>query len=348
MSKTGKDAAEIARYISSFLNDYAPSQLTNSENTLHGYETALTLYIAYLEACGTTVSSFSAKCFEQETIENWLVWLADTRKCGPETCNNRLAAIRVFTRYLSSRDARYLYLKAEAENVPQRKTSRKKTVGLTRRAVSAILAEPDQKTKTGVRDLTFLTVLYGTAARMDEMLSMKIKHLHLDAAKPYITIVGKGDKVRTLYLLPKAVGHLKRYIQVFHGTAPLPEAYVFFSRNSGTDGKMSQSAIRKMIKKYAVSANKKCAEVPLGLHAHQFRHAKATHWLEDGINIIQISFLLGHEQMETTMRYLDITTEQEAAALATLEEEHHKDVKPKWNPEKDSLAAICNLRKIKK
>lgn len=72
MGKVSKDAAEIARYISSFLNDYAPSQLTNSENTLHGYETALTLYVAYLEACGTTVSSFSAKCFEQEAIEDWL------------------------------------------------------------------------------------------------------------------------------------------------------------------------------------------------------------------------------------------------------------------------------------
>lgn len=64
----------------------------------------------------------------------------------------------------------------------------------------AILAEPDQRTKTGVRDLTFLTVLYGTAARIDEVLSMKIGSLRLDFAKPYANVVGKGDKVRTLYL----------------------------------------------------------------------------------------------------------------------------------------------------
>ena len=67
-------------------------------------------------------------------------------------------------------------------------------------------------------------------------------------------------------------------------------------------------------------------DVPLDLHAHQFRHAKASHWLEDGMNIVQISFLLGHEQLQTTMVYLDITTEEEAKALATLEDENDKKV----------------------
>lgn len=45
--------------------------------------------------------------------------------------------------------------------------------------------------------------------------------------------------------------------------------------------KLSQSAVRKMTKKYASACHEKCADVPLDLHAHQFRHAKASHWLED-------------------------------------------------------------------
>lgn len=69
--------------------------------------------------------------------------------------------------------------------------------------------------------------------------------------------------------------------------------------------------------------------MPLGLHAHQFRHGKASHWLEDGMNIVQISFLLGHEQLQTTMVYLDITAEEKAKALATLEDENDKKVSAK-------------------
>lgn len=68
-----------------------------------------------------------------------------------------------------------------------------------------------------------------------------------------------------------------------------------------------------------------CEDVSLNLHAHPFRHAKASHWLENGMNIAQISYLLGHECIQTTMAYLDITTEQEEKALETLENESQKE-----------------------
>ena len=48
------------------------------------------------------------------------------------------------------------------------------------------------------------------------------------------------------------------------------------------------------------------------------------------MNIVQISFLLGHEQLETTMIYLDITTEDERKALATLAYEKDENILPKW------------------
>ena len=87
--------------------------------------------------------------------------------------------------------------------------------------------------------------------------------------------------------------------------------------------------------------------MPLGLHAHQLRHAKASHWLEDRMNIVQISFLLGHEQLNTTMVYLDITTEEEAKALATLEDENDKTVSKKWKSGNASLADFCGVRSMK-
>lgn len=84
---------------------------------------------------------------------------------------------------------------------------------------------------------------------------------------------------------------------------------------------------------------------PLDAHAHQFRHAKASHWLEDGINVVQVSFLLGHEQLETTMRYLDITTEDKIKALATLEDETQKTVPKKWKNKNGTLTDFCGLKK---
>lgn len=77
-----------------------------------------------------------------------------------------------------------------------------------------------------------------------------------------------------------------------------------------------------------------------------FRHAKASHWIEDGMNIVQISFLLEHANLHTTMVYLDITIEQEAKALATLEDENQKNIPKKWKLQSDSLAAFLGLKEI--
>lgn len=345
MKKPTSEAIVLARYISGFLSEYAPSQKTDSEHTLKSYRYSLLLYITFLESDKSiTTETFCVKYFERKFIEEWLTWLKDIRKCSPETCNNRLASIRTFLKYLGSRDVRYLYISQEASEIPRRKTQRKKVFGISREAIKALMDAPNPKTHTGKRDLVFMVLLYATAVRIDEILSLKNDQLHLEKERPYITVIGKGNKIRTIYLLPKAVSHLKNYLQEFHDANPEPEAYVFYSRNVGIHGKMSQPAMAKMLKKYAAIVHENCTDVPLDLHAHQFRHAKASHWLEDGMNIVQISFLLGHEQLQTTMVYLDITLEEEIKALATLEDENDRKVTKKWKNTDGSLAAFCNLK----
>ena len=102
-----------------------------------------------------------------------------------------------------------------------------------------------------------------------------------------------------------------------------------------------------MLKKYAAQAKVHCPDVPLTLHAHQLRHARATHWLDEGMNIVQISHLLGHAQVETTMVYLDISIEQTTSALETLLKKEDAAVKPKWKNPDGSLASFCACRKMK-
>jgi site-specific recombinase XerD len=271
----------------------------------------------------------------------------EMRGSSQKTCNNRLASLRTFLKYLGSREIHLLYLSEDATRIPRKKEVRKIIKGMSKKAVQVLLSVPDLSTKAGRRDLTLMITIYSTAARMDEILSLKTKHLHLEAEKPNVTIIGKGSKIRTLYLLPKAVVHLKKYLKEFHGDTPSEEAYVFYSRNTGLHGKMSQTAVNKQLKKHAKTAHEMCDDVPLDLHAHQLRHAKASHWLEDGMNIVQISFLLGHEQLQTTMVYIDITTEQELKALTTLEDENDKKVSKKWK-KKGGLAEFCGVKSMKK
>ena len=342
-NKPSKDAIRIATYVNNWLEQYVPFVMNHSACTVKGYRITLSLYLVFLgEEKKITPTTLLFLHFSHKYIEEWLKWMKEKRKCSPTSCNIRLAAIKTFLKYVGSRDITYLYLSQEAVLIPKQKTVRKKVSGISRNAVKALMKMPNTKTKTGRRDLALFVLMYGTAARLDEVLSMSVGQLNLETAKPYATIIGKGSKMRTLYLLPKAVAHIKAYLVEFHKDSD-SRCILFYSRNKGKYGKLSQPAIDKQLKKYAKEANKICTDVPLNLHAHQLRHAKASHWLEDGMNILQISFLLGHATIHTTMQYLDVTTEQESKALATLEDETERKMPKKWKGKENSLLALCGL-----
>jgi site-specific recombinase XerD len=345
--KASSESVRIAQHINTFLNVYIPSQKTKSSHTLRSYNYALSLYLGFLETQKKIrPETLSGECFSVEYIEDWLLWIMEARGCGAGSCNNRLASLRVFLKYLGKKDISFLYLSQAASQIQRKKQTRKKVKGMSKKAVQTLLTVPNLASKTGRRDLALMIMIYSTAARLDEVLSLELKHLHLDAIKPYVTVIGKGDKIRTLYLLPKVVAHLEKYIAEHHGVLPDPNALVFYSRNSGLFGKMSQTAVSKRLAIHAATAHAICKEVPLDLCAHRLRHAKASHWLEDGMNIVQISFLLGHEQLSTTMVYLDITTEEEAKALATLEDENDKTISKKWKSNPNSLSAFCGVQQM--
>lgn len=347
MKKPNKESCILARYIHDWLHGYATSLKANSPHTVKNYSDSLSLFIHFLASTKKIDgSNFSFKLLSHAYIEEWILWLKNTRKCSPETCNNRLASIRAFLKYLATREISFMYLAQEAALIPRQKSIKKKVCGMSKKAVKALMSVPDANTRTGRRDLALLVFMYSTATRIDEVLSLKVSQLYLDAAKPYATITGKGNKIRTLYLLPKAVAHINQYLFDFHPTMLNPDSYVFYSRNKGYHSKMSQTALAKQLRKYAAIAHEICPEVPLGLHAHQIRHAKASHWLEDGMNIVQISFLLGHSNIQTTMMYLDVTTEQEEKALATLEDENDKKTLKKWKTNMNTLASMCGLSDI--
>lgn len=347
MKKVHNEAYKIARHIHEWIYVYTPLIQVNSSHTIRTYATTLSLFIGFLEDVKKVdPSSLNSECFSREYVEEWILWLKGKRNCSSESCNIRLAALRTFLKYLADKDICYLLLYQNATLIPRQKVVRKKITGMSKNAVTALMSTPDVSKKTGRRDLVLMILLYSTAARINEILSIKIRQLHLEANKPYITVIGKGRKIRSLYILPKAVAHLKKHIREFHSTIPNPEAYLFYSRTKGLFEKISPEGVNKQLKRYASIAHNTCNEVPINLHAHQIRHAKASHWLEDGMNIVQISFLLGHANLNTTMVYLDITTEQESKALATLEDEDKKDIPKKWKTQSGSLAAFLGIKEI--
>lgn len=346
MKKINPQALLIAEYLNEWLECYVPSIKACSLHTKRSYGTSVTLYVVFLRSVKhVSPKTLTAQCFSSKNITEWILWLKKCRACSPATCNVRLSALRAFLKYMADKDIAFLTFYLQAETVPNQKTPKRKVVGLSKMAVNALLAVPNQRTICGFRDYTLMLTLYSTAVRIHELLSLKIGNIFTDGPKPRIIVIGKGRKKRPIPLLAKPIQYIKQYLAEHHPTPDNPEALLFYSKSKGIYAPMSAENVNKLLKRYAAIANKNCKDVPLDLHAHRFRHAKSSHWLENGMNIVQISYLLGHESIHTTMIYLDITTEQESKALETLEDENQKMLLKKWkNIGQGSLEEFLGLR----
>jgi len=322
----GKELAQrFADFISNKYGDRSP-------HTIEGYKYAMRLFADFIEEKKrATANTFGIEFFTEENGIEFKKWLNE-RGVGKNTINERLSQITAFLKS-QKKDAVYARYYYEFRDIPRYKVPKKTCDDqrvLTKKVVKAILDAAKPTTVTGLRYSTEIHMLYETATRISEITSAKIKDLHLTETHPYVKVMGKGAKTRVIPLVKSVVSKLKRYIASEHGDAPNPEDYLFPSRSKGKGEKSSTRGFNKQIEVYRRIAQKTCPEVPDHIHAHEFRRARATHWLEDGLNIFQVSKLLGHKSVQTTMIYLRFTEKMKEDALSKVENNAIKDIPAKW------------------
>lgn len=342
--KITTDSQILANEYFAFISD---SRKTLSEFTIKGYNDTMCLFFEFLEKnIKINIDSFSSKNFSRESIELFLDWLAVTKQSKPQTCNVRLGALRAYVKYLAGKRPDYRSLFMELSHIKQRKINHPyKETPMTQNAVKALISTPGTKEKVGLRYTSIMSILYTTAIRIDELLSIKIKDLHLDCTKPWVTVVGKGRKARTVYLPSKIVKLITKYIEWEYDNSVHLDGYLFFSPIKGYFFKASARGINKQIKRYAVIAKKQCSEVPMDVHCHKFRHSSATHCLENKMRIEQVSKMLGHQNIRTTMDYIGITDKMREEAVQNLEDNATKVIKPIWRKDDKKLADLFGIGK---
>jgi len=346
--RTNNEATFIARAMNDWIARHIKDVQGDGENTVRTYKMVMRLYVQFLERNKhVTPDGLSGECFCRANLEEWMTAMQTTRKCSNATCNHHVAIVRMFLKHLYSRDISYLTYYTGASQIKKMKCPRKNTEDITKEAVKAFLSVPDTTTRIGLRDHTLFSLMYCTATRIDEVLSLTISSINTDGRGNYhMTVHGKGNKVRTIPLLKKEHEVVKNYIRVFHGDTPQGEDLLFYVQRREHKEKLTQSAVSKRMKLYVRKASKICDDVPVNLHCHSLRHARATHWLEQGVGLAIIQKLLGHENINTTMIYVGVSIKQKSNALETLEDEDTRSMPKKWKQLKkgNSLAEFLGLK----
>ncbi len=212
------------------------------------------------------------------------------------TQNYYLIALRAFLKYLAKRGIQSL----PPDQIELAKVGERSLDLITPAELKRLLNAPDGEDLKSLRDKAILELLFSTGLRVSELCSLKND---IDLNADSLSVRGKGDKVRVVFLSETAKNVLKRYLSA---RKDMDDA--LFVKAGGIekaekeDWSLTKRSIERIVKHYAVKAGISKKVTP-----HVIRHCFATDLLQNGADLRSVQALLGHANISTTQIYTHVT-----------------------------------------
>ena len=272
-------------------------------------------YIKVLKGCAAADAEFDRipiddidialiKTISLTDIYSFMDYSIKERQNNAKTRSRKTSSIKSFFSYIANKKCLIAVNPAEELEVPKVKKSLPKF--LTLEQSIELLNSVDGKYKE--RDYCILTIFLNCGLRLSELVGLNINDVNLNSG--VMTVTGKGDKQRIVYLNDACVAALKSYISVRPNDIKDKKA-LFISRINKRMGTQAvQDVVYKYLKKIGLDGN--------GYSVHKLRHTAATLMYQHGnVDIRVLQEMLGHENLGTTEIYTHLSSEQlENAAAA--------------------------------
>lgn len=285
-----------------FFNQYLTHIKGLSPHTVKAYRDTFKLLLPFAaEYHGIKIESLRLEHICSDLILNFLTQLEKNRNNRPVTRNNRLAAIKSFAKMIRFIYPQQCELAETILNIPQ-KRSLKPLVGfLYDNEILRIFGSVDIAKNEGFRDYVLLHLLYDSGARASEIARLQIDYFNPE--QQTMAILGKGNRFRLVKLEPKTVQLLQLYIKQYR-IVPKPSYQHRLFINQRGEG-LTRHGIYRLCKKYLsmVLTPKRLKTIS---PVHSFRHSRAMDLLYKGEAITDIKNHLGHDNVQSTTRYLQL------------------------------------------
>jgi integrase/recombinase XerD len=243
-----------------------------SAHTIASYRDTWRLLLAFAHSrTGIPPSQLDLADVDAELVAAFLDHLETARGNNTRTRNVRLAAIHSLFRYAALAHPEHANTIARVLAIPVKRTDRALVTFLNEPEVEALLAAPDQETRTGRREHALLLVSIQCGLRISELIALSRGDVHLGTGA-HVTCTGKGRKQRTTPLATNTVLTLRNWLNQRPGQPTDP---VFPSRDGQ---RLSRDAIEHRLAQYIEVAGATC----MTLHSkrvttHSLRHTACRH-----------------------------------------------------------------------
>lgn len=335
---------DFAYYLTNFFTKYLPGECGASVNTVSSYRDTFLLFLSYTRGeKGKVIERLQLNDINKSLIIDFLDWIETSRKCSIPTRNIRLTAIHSFFQYMQCEYPDFLFEWQKILAIPVKKGERGTLNYMSLEGIELLLKMPDQHKKSGRRDLTLLSLMYDTAARVQEIADLTPAMVHLPKPST-IRLIGKGNKSRIVPLMDKQVEILKRYMTENKLTEPYANQYPLFSNNRNE--KLTRAGIGYILDKYvAMARTEDPSLIPPKFSCHCMRHSKAMHMLQSGINLVYIRDILGHVSVQTTEIYARADSKKKREAIEQAYTNVTPDVKPQWEGNRNLIEWLKSFNK---
>ncbi len=222
---------------------------------------------------------------------------------SPRSRARKIASLRSFFKYLHKSGILEQNPLSELETIKLRKTL---PVYFTLEDSMDLLSNIDGK--NAVRDYCIITLFLNCGMRLSELVGINITDIRGDV----LTVVGKGNKERTIYLNDACINALTDYLSLrktLPATASSKNALFLSSRNQRISRRTVQHIVEINVKKLGLDPHK--------YTTHKLRHTAATLMYQAGVDIRALQNILGHEQLSTTEIYTHLNDSQLRAAVSS-------------------------------
>jgi len=291
---------EFAYLLTRYLSEYLPRQKNLSSNTIQSYRQTFSTFLIFLrDEKGIPVNKMEIKCLDSGNLTSFLAWLEDSRGNSIATRNQRLAAFHAFARYVMFVRPDLIYECQRILGVGFKKSDKTIVHYLSEENMQRLLSQPNKMTRSGRRDAALLSLLYDSAARVQELIDLNVRDVRTSSSA-VLTLTGKGRKTRQIPLMKETVKLLKQYMSENKlNSKENMDKPLFVNHMQGC---FTRPGITYIIKKYCKKAFKD-GEIPFPITPHVFRHSRSMHMLHAGVNIYYIKEFLGHSDLSTTENF---------------------------------------------
>ncbi|WP_203448931.1 site-specific integrase [Photorhabdus khanii] len=332
---------DFAKNLTTFFTRYLPGVKNLSTNTLLSYRDTFRLLLVYCkDVLKIPPEKLSFKKPDDHLVMSFLEWLENGRNSSIATRNQRLVAIHAFFRYVQVQEPGQLHLCQRVLQIPGKKPQRRIVRHLTPEQTKDLLAAPGSHTQSGRRNMTLLSVLYDTAARVQELCDLRVRDIRLEQPA-IITLTGKGRKTRHVPILGNTVTLLHSYMQennlLHDGKLDSP---LFINQHHT---KLTRGGISHILQKHVKTIIPRHPGMYEKLTPHVLRHSKAMHLYQSGVNLIYIRDILGHVDISTTDMYARADMESKRKARENAYPDITPEVLPDWDHNENLLRFLNSL-----